>query len=1366
MAVLGPATAGTRGSVATATEGDTGLAQIGQGDNESITDRDSSRESDSDRRARRSIGQQIGEQPAFTVSSGDLSTTVGTLHSASGAGTRDETTAETAIDPALSAVDGTTSVVVRLADLDRQDLSSVESVTDALKRHASTTQQPLDSVAATTDAVTIERRFWLANAMVLEVDTDAVSIEHLAARPDVRAVHENFAVHALDAPVHEPATQTPTRASAASALDPADNVTYGLEQIDVRGAWNETRGAGASVAVLDTGVDTTAHPELAPIEGGWAEFDAGGQRQHTTPNDGNGHGTHVSGTVVGNRTSNGTAYGVAPDADLLHGKVLDDNGGGTFASVIAGMEWAVEHEADVDVISMSLGFSGQFAERMIEPVRNARAEGTAVVVSAGNDGAGTSASPGNVYEAVAVGASSQTGTIASFSSGETINTTKAWGDAAPEAWPENYTVPNVAAPGVDVVSASAGGGYRALNGTSMAAPHVAGTAALLASINQDVTPQGIENALESTAEKPSGTPATTDPRYGDGIINASAAVEAVVPSATIGGLVTTQGSLAEAVTVSSELGYSDRTDDGGRYELSVPPVEQNVTADAFGYEAVTKSVNPAEEKLTILPFSLDDPIVEAETTAAPDYVPAGETVTISHRVAHANVTTVDIVDSERTVPDNASLRIAGSEAEFGQPAFVGRGDSISEVNVTITTNTTQLSGFELRFTFSESFAGENATTTTTGPTRVHPETVVVPDDVDPGHTEGVPYTNLQDVIEFVVGGTTVQLNHSTFRADADVAVGADTNASIAVTKPLSIVATAEATPVIDVVDTPGANTTIGLVTTASGTTVSGLDIHGNGANTSVFNVGTNVTIENSSIRNSTTGLKNAGNGLTIRDTRFDNHTTGGTFLTGVGATVSNNTVTNVRTGIDVRFLFTLPPAVIETGIELSGTFEETETSLRQNHISNVSGVGIDAVGSVNQTIEGNHVVDAGTGIRLNRTNQTRLADNVVTGSGITVENATATTGIDNVIRDTATGLTITDGTQSTTLVGSRLENATDAVRIRQNSTGTLLRGVTVTSTDGTIEFGAVPSGVNTVTDAVLADGSTVTATGTNATLALNETPPSPPLADVGTFLELRSGGENTSLSTTVSYAESATTEIDDSTLQLYSYDEGWTPVGGSTVATDRRTVSGTLTSAGAFAPLGETAPPSDDESDEGDTGGGGGSDDSSDGVGSAGPLPPRGSYDDGDDDDGSGSPPAESPNTPTAKILVVPDTPTVGEQVRFSGAESTANESLVVAYDWTIGSEQFDGETITERFDSAGEVDVELTVTAANNERNTTTTTLTVEPARETSGDNERRDSSEGAGGGSESSGSSMPGFGVLVALIGLLLGIGAKAGTDRLYSI
>jgi hypothetical protein len=256
-------------------------------------------------------------------------------------------------------------------------------------------------------------------------------------------------------------------------------------QIGTPAAWAAGHtGAGTTVAVLDTGVDDT-HPDLA-----------GKVRDRATLVEGedaidhHGHGTHVASTIAGSgAASQGRYRGVAPDATLLDGKVCDGGGWCQESNVLAGMRWAAEQGADV--VNLSLGHTDT-AET--DPLEQAVQEltarhGTLFVVAGGNDGKDRSiGSPASAPAALAVGAVDGQNALANFSSrGPRL------GDSGLK--------PEITAPGVDITAArTLEGGYVAMSGTSMATPHVAGAAAILAGVRPDWGADRLKSALMGTAQ--------------------------------------------------------------------------------------------------------------------------------------------------------------------------------------------------------------------------------------------------------------------------------------------------------------------------------------------------------------------------------------------------------------------------------------------------------------------------------------------------------------------------------------------------------------------------------------------------------------------------------------------------------------------------------------------------------------------------------------------------------------------------------------------------------------------------------------------------------------------------------------------------
>jgi subtilisin family serine protease len=266
-----------------------------------------------------------------------------------------------------------------------------------------------------------------------------------------------------------------------------------VPQIGAPEAWKAGyTGKNTTVAVLDTGIDAT-HPDLV---GAVAEAkDFTGSESGT--DDRFGHGTHVASIITG---QNAKYTGVAPDTKLLVGKVLDDNGSGPESEIIAGMQWAADKGASV--VNMSLGspFPSDGTDAMSQAVNDITAHtGTLFVIAAGNSG-GAPGSPGAADAALTVGAVDHNDQLAPFSSRG-----PRWGDDAIK--------PDITAPGVDITAAKAAHGkigtpvdatHVKLSGTSMATPHVAGAAAILAGEHPDWKADQLKAALMGSA-KPNPT---------------------------------------------------------------------------------------------------------------------------------------------------------------------------------------------------------------------------------------------------------------------------------------------------------------------------------------------------------------------------------------------------------------------------------------------------------------------------------------------------------------------------------------------------------------------------------------------------------------------------------------------------------------------------------------------------------------------------------------------------------------------------------------------------------------------------------------------------------------------------------------------
>jgi subtilisin len=290
----------------------------------------------------------------------------------------------------------------------------------------------------------------------------------------------------------------------------SETVPSGIQQVNAPLAWGCSRGKGIRVAVVDTGIDFN-HPDLQPNYVGGVSFVPGA----ATPMDDHGHGTHCAGTIAAAMNGSGVV-GVAPEASLYGVKVLDHNGSGQFAWIIAGIDWCIQH--GIHIISMSLG--GSTAPAALETICNAAwSKGVLVVAAAGNSNrqdpvppaASNVGYPGKYRNVVAVSAIDSSNTIAPFSS------------RGPEV--------DVCAPGVDVLSCKLGGGTTIMSGTSMACPHTSGVAALLWGTHRFSNNEDIWNLLASTVDN-LGVP-DWDLLYGYGRVNALSGCLTMTPPPVI-----------------------------------------------------------------------------------------------------------------------------------------------------------------------------------------------------------------------------------------------------------------------------------------------------------------------------------------------------------------------------------------------------------------------------------------------------------------------------------------------------------------------------------------------------------------------------------------------------------------------------------------------------------------------------------------------------------------------------------------------------------------------------------------------------------------------------------------------------------------
>lgn len=284
--------------------------------------------------------------------------------------------------------------------------------------------------------------------------------------------------------------------------------TWGVNRLGASSTFsNGITGQGIKVAVLDTGVDYNNSELIASYAGGY-NFVSG----NTNPMDDNGHGTHIAGTIAAAHNGGGVV-GVAPNVQLYALKVLDSTGTGYTSSIIAALDWAIAN--GVKVTNNSYGSATDLGQAAADAFAKAEQVGILSVAAAGNSGTCSGGSDTVVYPA-------------RYSSVLAVSATDA-SDSRP-CFSSTGSKVELAAPGVNINSTKLGGGTTLYSGTSMATPHVAGVAALVAEAgikaNQPQTGSSIRKILDSTAYD-LGT-VGIDTFYGYGLVNAYKAVNSIL----------------------------------------------------------------------------------------------------------------------------------------------------------------------------------------------------------------------------------------------------------------------------------------------------------------------------------------------------------------------------------------------------------------------------------------------------------------------------------------------------------------------------------------------------------------------------------------------------------------------------------------------------------------------------------------------------------------------------------------------------------------------------------------------------------------------------------------------------------------------
>ncbi|MBN2589005.1 MAG: S8 family peptidase [Sedimentisphaerales bacterium] len=364
-------------------------------------------------------------------------------------------------------------------------------------RYIVTIQRPISNAVRAMGGQVIYE-YSIIPAIAIEIPNTA--LQGLARNPNVIRIEPDAVAWALPStPAGSAKRPTTSRKPTPTPTpQPEQYIPWGVDRIDAE--FSGQTGDGVNVAVIDTGIDYN-HQDLAGNYKGGINI----VRPRKAPMDDNGHGTHVAGIIAAIDNEIGVV-GVAPQANLYAVKVLNAAGLGSYADIIAGIDWCYKTEGiEIDVINMSLGGT-LYSEAMKDACDNAKTVGIVVVVAAGNE-----ATKGNpvVYPAaydsvIAVAATDKNDQRAYFSS---------YG---------SYV--DIAAPGVNIDSTLPGDKYsgETWSGTSMASPHVAGTVALIIqSYNYEYSVDGIRDILIDTADDLGEL--GFDYFYGNGLVDAAEA---------------------------------------------------------------------------------------------------------------------------------------------------------------------------------------------------------------------------------------------------------------------------------------------------------------------------------------------------------------------------------------------------------------------------------------------------------------------------------------------------------------------------------------------------------------------------------------------------------------------------------------------------------------------------------------------------------------------------------------------------------------------------------------------------------------------------------------------------------------------------
>jgi len=536
--------------------------------------------------------------------------------------------------------------------------------------------------------------FYIANKILVRGGSQLL-LNSLAARPGVAQITANHQ-YQLQEPFKNPNVD-----NAPAGIE--TNITF----IKAPQVWAlGYTGQGTVIAGNDTGLDWD-HPALINHYRGWNGttanhnynwWDATGTYP-TVPNDGHGHGTHTTGTMVGD-DGGSNQIGVAPGAKTIHCKNMTNSGSGSDLTFTTCFQWDLapwnlsrlnpDPAMAPDAINNSWGYGGGNQNQFRDEIQALHAAGILVEVSAGNEGSScaTLRSPGDYWEVLTTGSVGHTsafpGTMTGFSS------------RGPSDLDGNY-FPDITAPGENIRSSVPGGGYQGgWSGTSMAGPHATALIGLMWSACPSLQGQVYPtiDIIQQTAAPLNYTGScggnyVTGPNndWGYGTIDALAAVQEAIAQCGGGGAGTLQGTVTDSTTglpiagaAISAVGtggtYNDTTDASGFYQISLPAGTYEVTAAASGYTSQTVSgVVVSEGATTVQDFALDP--VQADTlhvnSITLSYSIRGKRVTVQSLVSifdqNGSPVPSATVSGEWTLPSGAFVTQSASTNTSGIASF-------------------------------------------------------------------------------------------------------------------------------------------------------------------------------------------------------------------------------------------------------------------------------------------------------------------------------------------------------------------------------------------------------------------------------------------------------------------------------------------------------------------------------------------------------------------------------------------------------------------------------------------------------------------------------------------------------------------------